>query len=149
MQATTWSHGSPRNWARNWAPLCAIALLCLALPAAAHLSQDAAGKDPAASATEQSPSVHPAATDEAPPGTSHWEYKVIGLADIHGDSLDYVKRVLNDEKGKRESLLSMVKNTDEQFAQKTEDVLNEWGQKGWELEWFSQKMIVFKRPIPR
>lgn len=76
------------------------------------------------------------------PARTAWEYKVVTMAERHGDAMDYLKRAFEDGGNP----LGMAARVDEQIAQKTQDLLNEHGQDGWELEHFADWALIFKRP---
>jgi len=81
---------------------------------------------------------------QQPAATAHatWEYKVVGLTEMHKSALDYLTGAWK-EKG---TIAEKLKATDEQMAQKTEDLLNELGAEGWELLHHSNTVMVLKRP---
>lgn len=83
--------------------------------------------------------------DSNPDARKHgaWEYKVVGMADLHSSTLDYLKSALDRDEG---GFLGMAKAADEELAQQTEDVLNEYGAEGWELLEISGVSAIFKRP---
>ncbi|MDA1265236.1 MAG: hypothetical protein O2816_09185 [Planctomycetota bacterium] len=99
--------------------LCGLVLAALALPLAK--AQAAAPQDPAPSA---------------------WEYKVVGVTDIHGSTLGNLKDAVTKGTG----VLDKLKSTDEELAQSIEDVLNEHGQDGWEMIHATKATLIFKRP---
>ncbi|MCP3915332.1 MAG: hypothetical protein GY711_07235 [bacterium] len=81
-----------------------------------------------------------ATTAEAPPARAvhfgPWEYRVVGIAELHGKGLEYLKKALDDAQGSEslmEGLLGVAKGADEQLAKKSEDLLNSLGAEGWEL----------------
>lgn len=75
---------------------------------------------------------------------TRWEYKVVGMVDRHGSTLSYLKRAIEGERNP----LEIAKGVDEQVAQKTEDLLNELGAEGWELQHFAEWALILKRPMP-
>lgn len=77
------------------------------------------------------------------PARTAWEYKVVSMVERHGDAMDYLKRAFEDGGNP----LGMAAKVDEQLAQKTQDLLNEHGQDGWELEHFADWALIFKRPV--
>ena len=62
----------------------------------------------------------------------------------HGSTLTYLKQAIGGERNP----LEIAKGVDEQVAQKTEDLLNELGAEGWELEHFAEWALILKRPLP-
>lgn len=73
-----------------------------------------------------------------------FEYKAVGMVDMHGDALDYLKGALGED-----GLLGKAKKADEQWAKKTEDLCNELGAEGWELAHATGSMMIFKRRTGR
>lgn len=74
---------------------------------------------------------------------TRWEYRVVSMIERHGSTLTYLKQAIGGERNP----LEIAKGVDEQVAQKTEDLLNELGADGWELEHFADWALIFKRPI--
>ncbi|MFT7680054.1 MAG: hypothetical protein ACI8QC_004060 [Planctomycetota bacterium] len=82
-----------------------------------------------------------------PHRTGAWEYEVVGLTDIYGSTLDYLKdAVSSDNESSLSGLLGLGKKVDDQLVAKTRDLLNEYGAKGWELVEYRGNVFVFKRP---
>lgn len=81
----------------------------------------------------------------SPPPSPHdvprWEYEVVGLVELHGTTLDYLKEALEGE-----GLLGKARKADEQLARKTEDLLDELGAEGWELVHVDSSSMILKRP---
>ena len=76
------------------------------------------------------------------PARTRWEYKVVGMVERHGSTLSYLRRALDGDTNP----LDLAKGVDEQVALKTEDLLNELGAEGWELEHFADWALILKRP---
>jgi hypothetical protein len=76
------------------------------------------------------------------PALQRWDYKVVGLGELHGSTLDYLKGALTEDGG----LLDKVKAADDQLARKTEDLLDELGAEGWELLHYSKTSLILMRP---
>lgn len=74
---------------------------------------------------------------------TRWEYKVIGLTEIYGSTLEYLKGAIDKSKG----VLGVAKATVDLPAAKTQDLLNEYGVEGWELEYYSNHVLILKRPL--
>lgn len=88
-----------------------------------------------------------AAFDGPPHRKGAWEYEVVGLTNIYGSTLDYLKAaVSSDNEGGIKGLLGFGKEVDDQLVAKTRDLLNEYGAKGWELVEYRGNVLVFKRP---
>ena len=84
-----------------------------------------------------------------------WEYEVVGLTDIYGSTLDYLKGAVGGEEeaaeqdpapGPLRGLLGFGKKVDDQLVAKTRDLLNQYGAQGWELVEYRENVLVFKRP---
>lgn len=71
-----------------------------------------------------------------------WDYKVVGIAGLHGSTLDYLKEALTGEDG----LLDKALAADEQMARKTEDLLDGLGAEGWDLVHITSTQVILKRP---
>lgn len=85
--------------------------------------------------------------DGPPHRTGAWEYEVVGLTNIYGSTLDYLKGAVGtDREGGLSGLLGFGKKVDDQLVAKTRDLLNEYGAKGWELVEYRGNVLVFKRP---
>ncbi len=78
---------------------------------------------------------------QEPAVATTWEYKVVGMVDMHESTLDYLKGALTAEGGP----IGKAKAADEQMAQKTEDLLNELGAEGWELVHYTRTSLIMKR----
>jgi len=76
-----------------------------------------------------------------------WDYKVVGLTDIHAGALDTAKAILDEAKSAKD-LLDFGKKTDAQLVEKTEKVLDEMGADGWELVEYRGNVMIFKKPLP-
>ena len=79
-----------------------------------------------------------------------WEYKVVGMTEIHGRSLDYLMDALeggDEDEGLAQGLMRLAKRADDQMAKKSEDLLNELGREGWELVESEVKHLILKRPL--
>ncbi len=72
-----------------------------------------------------------------------WEYRVVGIVELHGSTLDYLKDALEEHEG---GIVGFSKALDAQLHQKTEDLLNELGAEGWELIQIDSTSVVLKRP---
>ena len=110
-------------------PLLLIACLILALAGSAWArnAQDA-----------------PSQLEATPTNTTNWEYKVVGLLEIHGNTLNYLEGILDNAE---RSLKGLAEATEAQLTAKTEDLLNQLGKDGWELEHYDPKRsMIFKRP---
>jgi hypothetical protein len=83
-----------------------------------------------------------ARSQDPAPAHPRWEYEVVGLTDIYGNTLDYLKGALA---GEAQGLLELAKKTDEQLVAKTRDLLNKYGAEGWELAEYRENVMVFKR----
>lgn len=82
-------------------------------------------------------------SQEAPaPAPPAWEYKVVGLVDRHGKTLDYLKRAVDEGRG----VLGVAREVDAEIARKTEDLLNELGAEGWKLAHLSETALILERP---
>ena len=75
-----------------------------------------------------------------------WEYKVVGLAEIHSKTLEYLKEAWEGDDG-TSGLLSLPGRADAKMAQKREDILNELGREGWELVDHDVHTLILKRPL--
>ena len=75
------------------------------------------------------------------PSNTAWEYKVVGIAGLHGSTLDYLKEALKGDEG----LLDKALATDEQLARKTEDLLDGFGAEGWDLVHITSTQMILKR----
>tara|TARA_R110002126_G_scaffold23750_20_gene83045 strand:+ start:23141 stop:23500 length:360 start_codon:yes stop_codon:yes gene_type:complete len=76
-----------------------------------------------------------------------WDYKVVGLTDIHAGAIDTAKAILDEAKSAKD-LLDFGKKTDAQLVEKTEKVLDEMGADGWELIEYRGNVMIFKKPLP-
>jgi hypothetical protein len=74
-----------------------------------------------------------------------WDYKVVGLTDIHAGALETAKAILDEAKSAKD-LLDFGKKTDAQLVEKTETVLDELGAEGWELIEYRGNVMIFKKP---
>lgn len=108
-------------------------------------------------------SAQKAAPQQAPAGARYfgpWEYEVVGLTEIYGSTLDYLKGALgsgeeedDDEggaggvRGRIGGMLGFGKKVDDQLVAKTRDLLNVYGADGWELAEYRENVFVFKRPV--
>ena len=79
-------------------------------------------------------------TEPSPPATV-WEYEVVGVTDIHGSTVGNLADAIKSGKG----ILDKAKSTDEELAQSIEDVLDTYGQDGWELVTATKAQLIFKR----
>lgn len=104
----------------------ALAALVLLAPRAWSLQDDAAAAEGTVAAA----------------GT-RWEYRVVGLTDLHSSTLDYLKGALTEKEG---GLLGLAKAADDQLAAKTQDLLNSLGAEGWELIHYSSTSLILMRP---
>ena len=73
-----------------------------------------------------------------------WDYKVVGLTDIHAGAIDTAKAILDEAKSAKD----FGKKTDAQLVEKTEKVLDEMGADGWELIEYRGNVMIFKKPLP-
>ncbi len=113
-------------------PVAFVALVALVSSLAGSAPRGVGGQDPDGSA-----------------GHVRWEYKVVGLTEVHGRALEYLGRALeggDEDAGLYEGLLGLAKRADDKLAQKNEDLLNELGGEGWELVDYHVRHMIFKRP---
>ncbi len=113
-------------------PLALVALVALVNSLPWSALQDGGGQDPDATADHV-----------------RWEYKVVGLTEIHGRALEYLGQALeggDEDAGLYEGLLGLAKRADDKLAQKNEDLLNELGSEGWELIDYHVRHMILKRP---
>ena len=82
------------------------------------------------------------ARQEVSPPSDLWEYRAVGVSELYGSTLEYLKGAI----GKAEGILGAAKAADDQLVAKTQDLLNELGAEGWELAHYSNNMVIMKRP---
>ncbi len=86
--------------------------------------------------------AHPKRPQLPAPQIRGWEYRVVGLEDLHDTTLSHLREALEEKGSLLERALAPLKG----YSKKTEDLLNELGQEGWELVHYSQTSMILKRP---
>lgn len=82
------------------------------------------------------------AVQEPAPAGGAWEYKVVGLDELHNTTLEHLKDAIKKKGG----LLDRAKAPLDGLAEKSEAMLNELGAEGWELVHYSNTSMILKRP---
>ena len=76
-----------------------------------------------------------------------WEYKVVSLAEFHGNPLDALKDAFEPDPDEKDvGLFEAALRADARQAAKRETFLNGVGAEGWELIDWGVKTATFKRP---
>jgi len=87
-------------------------------------------------------SLVPRARAVQDPAREAWEYKVVGLDELHDSTLEHLKEAIKQGGG----LLDRAKAPLDGLAEKSEAMLNELGTEGWDLVHYSNTSMVLKRP---
>ena len=105
-----------------------------------HLALAALGLLLAASLVPHARAIQDPVPDAAP---GRWEYKVVGLDELHDSTLEHLKEAIKQGGG----LLDRAKAPLDGLAEKSEAMLNELGAEGWDLVHYSNTSMVLKRPV--
>lgn len=86
---------------------------------------------------------------DAPGGVQKWEYKRVGVAEVHaeGDPTDEDKDGARAELVEQFARMAAVRGVEVVKSVKFQQYLTDAGAAGWELVHFEDNLWVFKRPV--